>query len=265
MKPIVLFRRLDRNVYQPPELEVLKKYFDVTESRIGLSNRLVIPRYSAWPFYKELEFDIEIQGSKLINNLIQHFYIADFLYYGDVQEHTPKTWFRLEDVPKDENMEFIVKGRTKSKKEDFATKMYARGYTRAAEVACELLKDGLIHSQGIVVREFVPLHVLEYGINDLPFSNEWRFFYYKNTRLTYFYYWKIAEHEGTINQEGVDFADMIATKISPNTNFFVVDIAEKMDGTWTLIECNCGTSSGLDEEHADEMYKNLAEAIKNEA
>lgn len=261
MKPIILFRRLDRNVYQPPELTALKKYFDVSESRVGLTNRLVIPRYSAWPFYKELEYDIEIQGSKLINNLIQHFYIADFSYYLDVQEHTPKTWFRLEDVPKDENAKFIVKGRTKSKKEDWNTKMFANGYSQAVSIAGELFKDGLIHNQGILVREFVPLKVLEVGINDLPFSNEWRFFYYKNTRLTHFYYWKIAEHEGTIDQTGLDFADMIASKVSPNTNFFVIDIAEKASGGWILIELNCGTSSGLDEQHADEMYGNLAKAL----
>jgi len=263
MSSIVLFRRLDRNVYQPPELSIIKKYFDVVESRVGLTNRLVIPRYSAWPFYKELEWDIEIQNSKLINSLIQYTYIADFMYYLDVKDHTPKTWFRLEDVPKDENMSFVVKGRTKSKKEDWNTKMFAKGYSKAADIACELFKDGLIHNQGVIIREFVPLKVLEVGINDLPFSNEWRFFYYKKTRLTYFYYWKIAEHGGTINQEGLDFADMIADKIAENTNFFVIDIAEKADGGWIMIEANCGTSSGLGEEHCDEMYGNLRKCLDN--
>ncbi len=262
MEPVVLFRRLDRNVYKPLELTVLAQYFDVTESRVGIQNKLVIPRYSAWPFYKELEFDIEIQGSKLINNLIEHFYIADFLYYEDVKEHTPKTWFRLYDVPKDENMRFVVKGRTKSKKEDWNTKMFAKGYSQAANIAGELFKDGLIHSQGIIFREFVPLKVLEVGINDLPFSNEHRFFFYKNTLLTHFYYWKIAEHDGVVNEEGINFARMVASKISEHTNFFVLDIAEKADGGWILIEVNCGTSSGLDEEHANEMYKNLAQALK---
>lgn len=260
MKPIVLFRRLTQD-YEQPELEVAKKYFDISETRIGLEDKLVIPRYSAWPHYRELDRDIGLQRSKLINNLIEHFYIADFLYYGDVKEFTPKTWFRLEDVPKDETMKFIVKGRTKSKKEDWNTKMFANGYSAAANLSCELFKDGLINMQGIIFREFTPLKVLEIGINGLPFSNEHRFFYYKGQRLCHFYYWQHSSTYGKVTEEGIAFADMLAKKVAEYTNFFVLDIAEKASGGWILIEINCGTSSGIPIESADEMYNNLSKIL----
>lgn len=257
MKPVVLFRRITDS-YEQPELAIAKKYFEVVESRVGLVDRFVVARYSAYPFFRELEHDIKIQGSRLINEFIQHFYIADFAYYLDVKHWTPKTYFSLEEVPKDENKDFVVKGRTKSKKEDFATLMFAHGYTAAANIACELMKDSAIFKQGIIVRDFVPLKVLEVGINGMPFSNEHRFFYYKGQRLTHFFYWTISDKVGEISQQGIDFADKMAAIISEHVPFFVIDVAEKAEGGWILIEVNDGISSGLPEEACDEMYGNLA-------
>jgi hypothetical protein len=261
MKPIVLFRRIF-NGYEQTELDTAKKYFEVTETRVGHTNRLVIPRYSAYPFYKELEYDIEIQNSKLINSISQWFYIANFSYYLDVQEFTPKTYFDLESVPKDDSQSFVVKGRTKSRKEDWDTLMFAKGYKAAAEMTCKLMKDDAIARQGVIIREYVPLKTLEIGINGMPFSNEWRFFYHGNTRLCHHFYWSaMTEKTGHIDQAAIDFADMLATRLSPNTNFFVIDIAEKAEGGWIMIEANCGTSSGLRDEACDDLYRNLAKVL----
>jgi hypothetical protein len=260
MNPIILFRRLSES-WEQPELESAKKYFEVSETRIGLQNRVVIPRYSAYPFYRELERDVKLQGSELINSTHEWYFVANFNYYIHVKDFTPKTYFSLQDVPKDESMQFVVKGRTKSKKEDWNTRMFANGYTQAAEITCELMKDNEIFRQGVIVREFVPLKVLEEGINGLPFSNEWRFFYYKNQRLTNFYYWQISDKFGTIDQAGLEFADKIANILSEYCTFFVIDIAEKATGGWTLIEMNDGGSSGVAEDHADELYSNLSKKL----
>lgn len=264
MKPIILYRRLIE-AYQQPELEIAKKYFEVTESRVGIKNRLVVARYSTWPFYRELYNDLQIQDSKLINSVPEWYYITNFNYYLDVKDFTPKTYFSLEEVPKDENMQFVVKGRTKSKKEEWKSRMFANGYTQAANIACDLMKDHEIFKQGIIVREFVPLKVLEIGLNDMPFSNEWRFFYYKTTRLSHFFYWVISDKVGTMTKEGLDFADKMAKILSENVTAFVIDIAETAKGEWILIEMNDLQSSGVDENHCDEMYGNLKLALEAES
>lgn len=261
MSPIILFRRIVDGYHQP-ELESAKKYFEVSESRVGLVNRTVFPRYSGYPFYRELERDLNMQGSIMVNTTPEWYFIANFNYYHYVKDFTPKTYFSLEETPKDESMQFVVKGRTKSKKEDWNSRMFANGYTQAANIACELMKDNEIYKQGVIIREFVPLKVLETGINGLPFSNEHRIFYYKNQRLTHFYYWQIADKFGEITQEGLDFADKVANILSEYCTFFVIDVAEKAKGGWILIETNCGSSSGVAETHCDELYSNLAQVLK---
>lgn len=256
MEPVIFFRRITTS-YEQPELDIIKKYFDVSESRVGLTNRLVIPRYSCWPHYSELSDDLTRQGSVLINTVAQRYFITNFNYYVHVKDFTPKTYFTLEDTPKDENMSFVVKGRTKSKKHSWNTKMFAKGYTAAANLAMELMDDEEIYRQGIIIREFVPLKVLEIGANGLPFANEWRFFYHGKTKLCNFFYWVISEKMGTIDQAGMDFADKISGILSEFLTFFVIDIAQKEDGSWILIEVNDGSTSGVSEECYDELYRNL--------
>lgn len=256
MSPIILYRQI---FDKKPDLElnIAKKYFEVTESRVNIPNRLVIARYSVWPFYKELNNDIELQGSRLINSVAEHQFITDFEWYECVKQFTPQTYFSLQETPKDENKLFVVKGRTKSKKEHWNTLMFAKGYSQAAQIVCKLNEDDELSRQGIVIRDYVPLKKLEIGINDMPFSNEWRFFYYKNTKLCHFFYWVISEKVGEMNQEGLDFAAKIANTLSEHLTFFVIDIAQKEDGSWILIEVNDAQSSGIPEENCDEMYGNL--------
>lgn len=64
MNPVILFRK---NEAVEEEFEVAKRFFPVVEHRSDIpTNSLVICRYSALPFNKELEYDVENLGSKLI-------------------------------------------------------------------------------------------------------------------------------------------------------------------------------------------------------
>jgi len=256
MEKIILFRKWENS---EEEFKIAKKYLSVSESRVGLSNKLVIGRYSVLPYYEELEKDLESQGSKLINTYHQHQFIADFLWYHFVREFTPKTYFGDYGVPQGipDKGPFVVKGTTNSRKFEWNTKMFARTREEALNIALELSQDSLIRSQGTIIREYVPLKTYELGINGLPFSNEWRFFYLGSKRLCYAYYWSIAQKRGEMSQEGLDFADNIAKIISRETNFFVLDIAEKQEGGWILIEINDGQMSGLSENNPEELYKSL--------
>ena len=210
------------------------------------------------PFYRELESDLKMQGCELINSYAQHQYIADFDYYEDVKELTPKTYFNLEDVPKTGGP-FVVKGRTNSRKFQWATKMFAPSYEVAARLHHELsVEDPLIADQGVIVRELAQLEVPEIGISGTPFANEWRFFFLGNQRLSFGYYWSIAEKRGEMDSAGLEFAQQVADIISKKANFFVVDIAKTAGGGWTLIEINDGQMSGLSDNDPQILYTNLS-------
>ena len=253
MKTKILFRN---DLTTEEELLTAKKYLDVSDTRMGLYDSIVIGRYSVLPFYKELDKDLATQGSILINSYQQHKYIAEFEYFYDIEDLTPKTYFDLSLLP--EIGPFVVKGKTNSKKFDWDTLMFAPTKRRALEIAYELRKDSLLQQQDIIAREFVKLKVLEEGINGLPFSNEWRFFCLGDKILSYGFYWTISEEVGTIDQRGIDLVKEVIKRVEGKVSFFVVDVAEKEDGSWIVIEMNDGQMSGLSGNDPDTLYSEMA-------
>jgi hypothetical protein len=256
----VLFRKDYTNA---DEFALASRFFPVQESVVGLQGRTVIGRYSVLPNYSEVARDLDLQGSKLINSLLEHQYIANFDYYFDLVEAapgiTPKTYFRLQDVPK-EGGQFIVKGRTNSRKHQWNELMFAKDYAAAAQIYCALNNDPVLSEQGLIVRDYVPLKTLELGVTGLPITNEWRFFYFGETCLAVGYYWAIASSIPDIKllpDEAYVVAQMAASIIARNVNFFVVDVAETADGQWIVIECNDGQQSGLCTVDAEVLYSNL--------
>jgi len=262
LKPIVLYRK-DYSVEE--ELQSAQKYLKVEESRMKIpSNSLVIGRYSVLPFYKELERDLALNGSKLVNSFEEHNYIASMEYVEDIKEFTPETFYRLEDLPL-KDQAYIVKGRTNSRKQQWKEKMFAENKDKAREIYFELSQDPLLQDQGIVFRKYVPLKKFGDSINGMPFSNEWRFFYYGEYLLSYNYYWTSSEYipkKEDLPQEAVEFANKIAQIIAKRANFFVLDIAETEGGDWIVIELNDGQMSGLSENSPEDLYKNLSEVLK---
>lgn len=261
--PVILFRK---GIQEEGEVETASKYFKVVTNRTLCKDQLVIGRFSVLPFYRELEKDLQFNNCFLINTHDEHCWIADFLYYHDLKEHTPESWT-------DDNFylarwsgSYVVKGKTNSRKYQWNTHMFANNKVDAIKIASELRQDGLIGNQGIVYRKYEPLKTL--GIDNIcgiPYSNEWRFFYYKKKRLSYGYYWASASnkviHSATIDDEGFKFANKIAEIASEYIPFFVLDIAEKEDGGWILIEMNDAQMSGLSMNNPDVLYQNLCNCI----
>ena len=261
-KPILLFRNYNWN---KEERETASQYFDLTNSRVNLKNRLVIGRFSTVPFYHELQNDLKLQESELINSTLEHQYIANFDYYYDIEDYTPKTYFDITHLP--EQGPFFIKGRTNSKKHLGFNKTKANNKKEAIEIQGKLLEDPEYEQQGIIYRKFVPLKIIEKSvINDHHFYNEWRFFFYKNELLCYGYYWVNAENipsNDQLPQDAIDFAKKIADIIKDRTNLFVVDIGQLESGEWIVIELNDGQQSGLSNCDPHEFYKNLAKALKS--
>ena len=65
MKPVIYFRDSKET---EEEFAIASKYFLTVPTRTMIpKDSLVIPRYSALPFYKELQYDTINLGSVLIN------------------------------------------------------------------------------------------------------------------------------------------------------------------------------------------------------
>jgi hypothetical protein len=261
MKSIILYR--DDADWQI-EKEAAAKYFPCVKSRMEIKkDDLVIARFSALPFYKEQEYDINYVGAKMINTYRQHRYIADLgNWVNDLEDLTPKTWNRLQDIP--EEGPFILKGETNSKKYQWKTHMYASNKREAIDVESKLNGDSLITYQNIYIRQYVPLKTFTVGFQGLPITNEYRFFCYKDKILSGGYYW--SSHTEELLEMGIkpdvksvpeDFLNKVINRVKDNVNYYVIDVAETQSGEWIVIELNDGQCSGISDNDPEVIYKNL--------
>lgn len=264
--PIILYRA---STIEEKELKVLNKYFVSTDSRVKVHRGdLVIGRYSVLPYYKDLESDLYSLGSKLINSYAQHCYAADLQnWYFDLENLTPKTWFRLEDVP-DMGGPYVLKGETNSKKDLWKTHMFAENKQEAIKVYSRLCEDSLIGSQRIYIREFVNFKTLMRNVvNDRPVTNEFRVFVYKKQILAGGFYWSDyvddLQEKPSFSSVPKEFLQKVIAKVGDNIPFFTVDVAQLENGEYQVVEINDGQMSGLSECNPDELYKNLKDLTWN--
>lgn len=261
--PTVYFRMTDYG--DEPELEACKRHFNTVSRRTLVPpNSIIIPRYSVLPFAKELEEDIKNMGSILINTTSQHNYVANLRnWYEDLKDFTPKTWFTLFEAGQHYRGPYVLKGETNSKKFSWNTHMYAKDFAAAGDVLSRLMEDGLIGTQSIVTREYVPLR--NYGVmpSGIPISHEFRCFFYKDRLLSKGFYWSNEDIEPEDNVP-ITFLTEIATRVSPNINFWVADVAQTEKGDWIVVELNDGCMSGLSRNDPDILYGNLKRQLEEE-
>jgi len=227
---------------------------------------LVIGRYSVIPLYRELEADVRALGGTLINSATQHEYIADIRnWYGDLQDLTPKTWFRLEDV--DAPGPFVLKGGINSRKHDWQTHMFAAGWEEAGRVHARLSSDGLIGRQEIVIRRHVPLVTYGTLIGGLPITQEYRYFVADGCIVTSQFYWADFLEDAGLEVAPdpppavAPFVKQVIARIGAQGRFYTVDVGVQPDGQPILIELNDGQMAGLCGASAHTFYGNLAHVL----
>jgi len=251
------------------EKKIASKYFDVISQRTDAKpNDIIIGRYSVLPYYKELENDLKNAGSGLINSYKEHGYIADIKnWYEDLEHETFKTWFRAEDIPIGENGPFVLKGQTNSRKFLWKTHMFAKDKVELSKVFERLLDDSFIGTQEIYFRKYEKLKKFDLEeINGIPISNEWRFFVANNQIISKGFYWSshmedIKEAGQKIEEPDDEFVKQIIQKIGDNAKFYVIDVAQKEDNSWIMVELNDGQMSGLSDNDADVLYSNLKKVL----
>lgn len=260
--PVILHRGMEKD-----ELEAAQANFKCFDLRSSVPpNSLVVGRYSVLPFYKELEQDLAANGSKLVNSHFEHAYVADLgNWVSDLEDMTPKTWRRLEDVPEGAGP-FVLKGATNSRKFNWNTHMFAENKRAAMDVYCRLMDDGLTCGQHIYVRQYVPLRKLMDGFQGMPVTEEYRFFVFGNCVLSGGYYWSNYAEDipgGVPDPSEVPklFLQKVVDRIQSRIKFYVIDIARTQSGEWIVIELNDGQMSGLSDNSSDTLYSNLKQEL----
>lgn len=243
--------------------------FTVIDSRTLVQpGDLVIARYSALPYYSELELDIKNSGGRLLNTSAQHEYIADLEnWVSDLKEMTPQTWKRLEDIP--DIGPFILKGGTNSKKSRWSSLMFAKTKKEAIDIYFKLSDDGLIGNQKIYIREFVPLHTYMIGLGGIPITKEFRFFICDEEILCGAYYWSShvdqLETIPSIDEVPKEFLKEAMRRIKNGAyapRGYVLDVAITADGKPIVVELNDLQMSGTSENDLNLLYRNLWQRLQ---
>ena len=259
MKPVIYIRG---SFAEREEIEAAKEWFFVAENRAAIpEHSLVIPRYTALPYYMELEADMADMRCRLINTYQEHNYVAHMRnWYYDLADITPRTWFALDQMPIEGP--FVMKGATNSKKFQWDTHMFAKDRYEAVEVACRLGEDSVIGTQPIVGREYVELTHLADGVRGLKVCEEYRFFVLNGVIVDAGFYW--SSHQDDLDREyspwdevPEEFTYEVIKRVSPHIPFFVFDVARKADGDWMVVELNDGQQSGLSAINPNKFYENL--------
>lgn len=117
----------------------------------------------------------------------------------------------------------------------------------------ELRGDNL--NEGVVFREFVELEFLkDHSLSGMPLTKEFRTFWINGKLMAMFNYWDEGNYSG-INPP-MSLFEKVAKRI--RSTFFSMDIAQKTDGSWVIIELGDGQVSGLpDNARKADFYSNL--------
>lgn len=206
-------------------------------------------------------------GYCMINSPLQYRQCHHLPYwYETLKGNTPKSVWTKKAPTKDEIIELlkyfnetplIVKDYVKSRKHEWDKACFvpnAKDTTKAMDVINNFILgqgDGLVG--GIVLREFLSLKIIgNHEKSNMPIAKEVRVFCFKNKPFAYIEYWSGSE---TYNIS--EYENLIKKTNCLNSNFYTVDLAQKTNGQWVIIEVGDAQVSGLQDYNPILFYDNL--------
>lgn len=212
----------------------------------------VLLRIGAIPDFGGVATALGEMGMELLFTQQQHDR-ASFLenWYPLLASHTPAsqvydTFPSLAQLLADFSFPVFIKGsrQTNGHKRNQCIIENAAMYTALAQ---QWKRDKRLHWQKVAVREFVPLQIVDDTSYPemVPFSYEFRVFYWKKQLVGYGRYWWLGR-DYTLAKPDQEPALALAQKAADclDVPFLAVDIAKTRQGEWIIIEVNDGQESG---------------------
>lgn len=255
---------------------------ELTEGKISSAFKRIKPcenqtlaNYRGWMLkphqYEILYHELKERNLILINSPEEYRHCHHFPEsYEIIKNYTPKSIF----FPYNKNFSFeilheklsefgdkplILKDYVKSRKHEWNEACFIESASNRQSVEktvnrfLELQDEDL--NEGLVFREFIEFQPLtNHSKSGMPLTKEFRLFFLENELIFTTEYWEEGEYTETDLPK--DFFTEIAKNIK--SNFFTMDVAQKTDGNWLIIELGDAQVAGLPE-NADEdsFYKSF--------
>jgi hypothetical protein len=226
--------------------------------------------------YARLESALAARGYALVTTAAayQHCHFLPEWYEALGGEKTPRSiWFPgrafdMAAVKQRLRTEFgegsvILKDYVKSRKHEWFDACFIRSAADEAEVDrvvsnfLRLQGEGLVG--GLVFREFIDFKRI--GIHSksrMPLVREFRFFVFDGELVTQAPYWGEGRYDGAMPSP--EILGPLIPRIK--SRFFAIDVAQKEDGSWLVMELNDGGSAGVpDGGDVREFYTRLANRV----
>ncbi|GGQ96602.1 ATP-grasp domain-containing protein [Deinococcus ruber] len=142
----------------------------------------------------------------------------------------------------------IVKDYVKSRKHEWHEACFipdAADSAHATQVIQTFLtRQGNEFQGGLVLRAFEEFAALtEHSRSGMPLTREYRLFFLDGTIISADAYWE----EGEYPAEALPLASFWATGKRVHSRFFTMDVAQRQDGVWRVVELGDGQVAGLPE------------------
>lgn len=119
------------------------------------------------------------------------------------------------------------------------------GPERMLEVLREVRLDPILRWQRLVCRQFEPLKIVDdTNMALVPTAFEFRVFFWRGAIVGWGRYWPSASYVATSQERAAAEAIAIEAASRLNVPFLVVDMAQRTDGRWIVIEVNDGQECG---------------------
>ena len=248
--------------------------------KVKEQSAIVSAIYRGWmlkpEIYSQLYESLLKRNIKLINSPAEYkhcHYLPES--YSLIENYTPATVFirqssdfnyadimkRLEvfgDKP------LVLKDYVKSRKHEWNEACFIpsasnrEAVERVVRKFIELQGDDL--NEGLVFREFIEFQPLTaHSKSQMPLTKEFRLFFLDGGLLDSFEYWDEGDYSQIRPPENI-FAD-VAKQIK--SRFFTMDIAQRTDGEWMIVELGDGQVAGLpDNADVTKFYQSLRDKFE---
>lgn len=237
---------------------------DITKIPVG---SLVIPRYRALPFGRELEEEIASLGSTLINTYRQHRNIANLFAWSHLLEGITAPAYRVDEIPYLPEGSYFVKGETNSVKNAWFDKAFAQSKSDLPRIIGNLSNDMVVGSQDIVIRPFQKFRQLATAVDGRPVFHERRVFTLDGIVLSSAFYWtSFPEVADTLPKIAGNFEKTLTEalkRIEGLSRFVVIDLGEMENGEWQVVELNDGPMSGLSDNDDEVVWSNFKKVVES--
>ena len=246
-----------------------RNYFEC-KSVVNSIDAPIILRVGAIGDYVELEKLVNNMGCKLAMTFEEHKMASELSnWYPLISEHTPYSKIynefpKIEDVLKEFSFPFFVKGNRQTNKHSKKL-CIIENYNMYKELEKHWKVDSILHWQDVVIREYIDLQkVDDLSFPDMvPFSYEFRLFFWKNQLVSYGSYWTMGV-QYKLNESDKQEVFSLAQKVAEiiNVPFLAVDVAKTNQGKWIVIEVNDAQESGYVGVNRNELWKNIIDIEK---